>query len=76
MIEDSNGYAYGVESVPTDKGDCVRQNRTADGISRGDADTGHHGLFGRFSDETRVQFDEVRVFVQVSELVRHFLHDG
>lgn len=69
-------YSYGVESVPTDEGDGVGQNRTADGVARADAHPGRHGFFGIFGDETGVHLDKVRVFVQMSELIRHPLRTG
>lgn len=70
---ETNWYTYSIESIPSDKGNCVGQDRTTDSIARADADTWCHRFFGSLCDETRVQFNEVGVFVKMSELIRHFL---
>ncbi len=75
-IQEHNRYAYGVEPVPTDEGNRVGQNRTTDSVARAYAHTGNHGFFSSLCDETGVEFDEVRMLVQVSELIRHSLTTG
>ena len=64
-----DGRTHSVETVTTDKGHGVGQDRTRDGVGRGNADTGNHGFLGLFRDDTRVQLDKVGVLVQVAQSV-------
>lgn len=59
----------GVEPVTTNKGHGIGQDRTRDGVGRGNADTRNHGLLGLFGDDTGVELDKVGVLIQMTKRV-------
>lgn len=58
-----------VEPVATDKDHSIRENGLGNGKCRRNSDSGHHGSLCFLCNQTWIEFDKIRMVVQMAQLI-------